>query len=48
MKTFAAVCALVLAAAPAAAFTPSQDAIRAHMQFLSHDLLAGREAGTPG
>ena len=49
MKTSALVCALMLAAAPAAqAFTPSQDAIRAHMQFLSSDLLQGREAGTPG
>ena len=33
---------------PAASFTPSSDAIRAHMTFLADDLLEGREAGTRG
>ena len=33
---------------PAASFTPSPDAIRAHMTFLADDLLEGREAGTRG
>src|SRR3954467_7601791 len=29
-------------------FTPSADAIKAHMTFLADDLLEGREAGTRG
>lgn len=36
------------AAAKAAGFTPSADAIKAHMTFLADDLLEGREAGTRG
>ncbi|MDR7115723.1 M20/M25/M40 family metallo-hydrolase [Caulobacter sp. BE254] len=36
------------AAAKAAGFTPSADAIKAHMGFLADDLLEGREAGTRG
>ncbi len=32
----------------ASGFTPSPDAIRAHMTFLADDLLEGREAGTRG
>jgi hypothetical protein len=36
------------AAAKAAGFTPSADAIKAHMAFLADDLLEGREAGTRG
>jgi Zn-dependent M28 family amino/carboxypeptidase len=41
-------CATAFAAEPAPAFSPSADAIRAHMSFLSSDLLEGREAGTRG
>ena len=37
-----------VAAAPAAAFAPSPDKIRAHMAFLADDALEGREAGTRG
>jgi Zn-dependent M28 family amino/carboxypeptidase len=33
---------------PAPGFTPSADAIKAHMSFLADDLLEGREAGTRG
>lgn len=33
---------------PAAGFTPSPAAIKAHMAFLADDLLEGREAGTRG
>ncbi|TCS07508.1 M28 family metallopeptidase [Caulobacter sp. BK020] len=36
------------AATKAAGFTPSADAIKAHMTFLADDLLEGREAGTRG
>jgi Zn-dependent M28 family amino/carboxypeptidase len=36
------------AATKAAGFTPSADAIKAHMGFLADDLLEGREAGTRG
>ena len=36
------------AATKAAGFTPSADAIKAHMAFLADDLLEGREAGTRG
>ena len=36
------------AASPAASFTPSPAAIKAHMSFLADDLLEGREAGTRG
>lgn len=35
-------------ATKAAGFTPSADAIKAHMAFLADDLLEGREAGTRG
>jgi Zn-dependent M28 family amino/carboxypeptidase len=35
-------------ATKAAGFTPSADAIKAHMTFLADDLLEGREAGTRG
>jgi hypothetical protein len=35
-------------AAPVSDFTPSADAIKAHMGFLADDLLEGREAGTRG
>jgi len=33
---------------PASSFTPSPDAIRAHMTFLADDAMEGREAGTRG
>lgn len=36
------------AAAKPAGFTPSADAIKAHMSFLADDLLEGRESGTRG
>ncbi len=36
------------AKAPASSFTPSPEAIRAHMTFLADDAMEGREAGTRG
>jgi Zn-dependent M28 family amino/carboxypeptidase len=36
------------AAAPASDFTPSPEAIKAHMTFLADDAMEGREAGTRG
>src|SRR6478752_8670020 len=36
------------AATKTVGFTPSADAIKAHMSFLADDLLEGREAGTRG
>jgi len=45
---FAAPKAKPAAKAPASSFTPSPEAIKAHMTFLADDLMEGREAGTRG
>lgn len=48
MKKYLVALAMVASSGTVAAFTPSSDAIRSHMQFLASDLLEGREAGTRG